>query len=138
MKKVSFFLDVVARIFQRPVFTAFSQLLFRHVGLRFILYKTHILLLKYHWSRKPNGKDKHGNYYYKGLIFSKIRLTNALISVMPSTYPADNTMTTNTRAVKIETERLPANVVESKPHRRVLLKNSRNRPKGMLNRIVHR
>ena len=67
-----------------------------------------------------------------------MRLTNALISVTPSMYPADNTMTTNTRAVKIETARLPANVAESNPVRKVDLKNSRNRPKGMLNRIVHR
>jgi len=47
-------------------------------------------------------------------------------------------MTTNTRAVNIETARLPPRVVESKPNRKVPLKNSRNRPKGILNRIVRR
>jgi hypothetical protein len=35
-------------------------------------------------------------------------------------------------AVKIETPRLPENVVESKPDSKVVLKNSRNRHRGML------
>jgi len=88
------------------------------------------------------GKDRYtllsGYLPAYFLIFSKTPCHNSLISVTPSMYPADKRMTTNTRAVNIEIARLPPSVVESNPDRTVPLKNSRNSPKGILNRNVRR